>query len=272
MVVLSLSIGVPLLVRARALGDITQCEANVGFLGSALMNYQGANGHFPQAAIPNEDLPALKRLSWLIDILPFIDQIQLRINRAKAWDDDDNRKAEAYVTDDYHSETQHSIELGAWPSLLCPANPNKLVPPNLGFTHYVGVTGVGKESPVLPADYPGLGVFGYDRKTRLADVQDGISTTIMVIETATDNGPWTAAGPPTVRYLEPERAPYLGRDGQFSALHRMSKGLMAFYYPTGTNALFVDGSVRALVPDLDPRILEAMATIAGGECLQENNW
>jgi prepilin-type processing-associated H-X9-DG protein len=123
-----------------------------------------------------------------------------------------------------------------------------------GLAHYVGVAGVGEDAALLPVEDKRAGVFGYDRRTRPEDIRDGTGTTLMVVETATDNGEWTAGGRATVRGLDPDHPPYLGRHGQFSSYHRAV-----------TNALFVDGSVRALGSGMAPEVFEALATIAGGE-------
>jgi prepilin-type processing-associated H-X9-DG protein len=128
----------------------------------------------------------------------------------------------------------------------------------------VGIAGVGRDAAELSQNYPGVGVFGYDRKTKLADITDGASTTMIVAETAWKNGPWTAGGFPTVRGLEANGMSYLGKDGQFSGMHRSGSSFF-FMGEYATNILFVDGSVRSFAESLDPRILEAMATIAGGE-------
>ena len=42
-------------------------------------------------------------------------------------------------------------------------------------------------------------MWGYDRRTRPEDVSRGLAETMLLAETALDNGPWTAGGPPTVR-------------------------------------------------------------------------
>jgi prepilin-type processing-associated H-X9-DG protein len=140
--------------------------------------------------------------------------------------------------------------------LTCPSNPSRGEPGMPGLAHYVGVAGVGEGAASLPLEDRRAGVFGHDRKTRPEDIKDGTSTTLMVVETATDNGPWTAGGRATARGLDPDRPPYLGRDGQFSSYH---------LHGAVTNALFVDGSVRALRAGMAPEVSEALATIAGGE-------
>jgi hypothetical protein len=101
---------------------------------------------------------------------------------------------------------------------------------------------------------PQAGVFGYDRKSRHEDIKDGAATTLLLLETAWNNGPWTAGGPPTVRGLDPTRLPYMGKNRQFGGTHR---GL--------TGAAFADGSVHFLSESMAPEVFEALATIAGGE-------
>jgi hypothetical protein len=145
--------------------------------------------------------------------------------------------------------------IGHMKILLCPANPNRAEDDTPGVTHYVGVAGVGEDAARLPLDHPRAGVFGYDRQTRLEDLRRGGRKTLLVIETATNNGPWTAGGPATVRGLDPEGLPYLGAEGQFSSRH----------LPRVTHALFADGAVHPLSSRLSSQVLEALATIAGGE-------
>jgi hypothetical protein len=53
--------------------------------------------------------------------------------------------------------------------LLCPAAPSSEKSQAEGLIHYVGVAGVGLDSPSLPIGDPKSGVFGYDRQTRIED-------------------------------------------------------------------------------------------------------
>ncbi len=99
----------------------------------------------------------------------------------------------------------------------CPARRHEVVPGSPSLTDYVGVAGVGARAAELPKGASQVGIFGYDRQTRLSDVKDGLSRTIMVIETEVDNGPWPAGGFATTRGLDSTRPSYLGRDGQFAS-------------------------------------------------------
>jgi prepilin-type processing-associated H-X9-DG protein len=121
--------------------------------------------------------------------------------------------------------------------------------------HYIGIAGNYPRAAFDILGFSGIGMFGYDRETRLEDIKDGASRTLMVVESAWDNGMWTVGGKATVRGLEdPARIPYGGKQGQFRNAHSES-----------INALFADGSVRTLSRDLNSRAFEAMVTIADGD-------
>jgi prepilin-type processing-associated H-X9-DG protein len=83
----------------------------------------------------------------------------------------------------------------------------------------------------------------------LRDVSDGESTTIMVGEVVSNFKPW---GDPTNW-----RDPALG-------INRSPDGFGS-PSPGGANFLFIDGSVRFLKDRIDPRVLKAISTPAGGE-------
>ena len=121
-----------------------------------------------------------------------------------------------------------------------------------GETHYVGIAGVGKDAPTLPKTSKRAGMFGYNRKTRFRDITDGLSNTMMVSEASKDFGPWGAGGKPTIRALT--KKPYInGPDG------------IGGPFQGGCNVLFGDGSVRFISKDIDPKVFEAISTMAGGE-------
>ncbi|MBI5758262.1 MAG: hypothetical protein HZA46_07080 [Planctomycetales bacterium] len=115
-------------------------------------------------------------------------------------------------------------------------------------THFVGVAGVGDDAPRLPIGHPRAGVFGDERQTRLDDIADGTSETLLLAGVAEKLGSWAAGGSATVRPFT--REPFVnGPDG----------------FGTGKpNSMFVllaDGSVRTLAADTDPDIIRRLATI-----------
>jgi hypothetical protein len=240
------------LARIREAEARAQCHNNLRVVAQALQNYHSTYNCFPAATVPNDALPCEKRLSWYAPIFPYIEQIVVVLDTTKAWDAEENREPRIrfrVADDEFRVEPVGDCKL-----FLCPTNPSRTGPGLPGVTHYVGITGLGPHAADLGPGYPGAGVFGCDRHTRLEDITDGQATTLMVIETASANGPWSAGGPATARGVDPDGPPYLGANGQFGGTHR-----------GGCWAAFADGSARFLPSGLDPRVFEALATIAGGE-------
>lgn len=239
------------IARLRHETDRIACTNNLRSLALDFGNYHDFYHHFPSGTIMNPDLLPEQRLSWCADLAPFTEQCGPQCDRTRPWDAEENHPPTCQVGID----DPRRIPCGHYRPFNCPANPNRGENDVVGFAHYVGVAGIGAEIAYGAKEYPFAGAFGYDRHVALSDIQDGSSRTMLVIETATANGPWTRGGPSTVRALEPDRLPYLGPNGQFSSLHR----------PHVTHAIFADGSVHALKESIEPRVFEALATIAGHE-------
>lgn len=239
------------IVKVRQRAEREECRDHFREMGLELFQHNYDLGAFPLGTVPNESLPPDKRLSWYVGAWGYAGAGQcgrLIIDKTRGWDAEENRDPQAH----YAGGPTESI--GEWRCWICPANPNHAGPGMIGLTHYVGIAGVGSQAAAAPAYDPLVGVFGYDRQTSVKDIKDGTSTTLLLMETALDNGPWTAGGPPTVRGLDPSRQPYLGAGRQFGGTH-----------PGVTGAAFADGSVHFLRNSISPNVLEALATIAGGE-------
>jgi prepilin-type processing-associated H-X9-DG protein len=203
-------------------------------------NYHETFGEFPPGTHPNEKLKVEKRLSWIAKILPFIDQGPLadQIDFDEAWDSDKNENLTAF-------------------SITVLTNPAEAQPPKEGTTaptHYVGIAGVGEDAPTLPANHKRAGIFGYNRATKIRNITDGTSNTVMISEASKDFGPWAEGGKGTIRALT--KKPYInGPDG------------IGGPFPGGCNMLLGDGSVRFISENIDPTVMEALATMAGGEAI-----
>jgi hypothetical protein len=193
--------------RIREAAARTACKNNIKQIGLAISNYHDQMDAFPAATMPSERLPPEKRLSWLFDLDPFIHarmDESWGLGRNEPWD----------------AEVNARIARGRMPWYLCDTNP---IRERDGFavTHYVGIAGVGADAAQLPKTNPRAGFFGYDRHITQKDVTDGLGSTLMVVETVWDNGPWVAGGFPTTRALtSPNERSYLGTDGQFGSRHR----------------------------------------------------
>jgi hypothetical protein len=228
----------PAVQAAREAARRTESKNHIKQLALAMHNYHDANGSFPAGTHPNPQLKPEKRLSWLVDLLPYVEfkPIYEMFDLKKGWDDPANRKA-----------AELPLALFLNPS----AGEQKVN--GLPVTEYVGLAGVGADGPTLPVTSPRAGVFAYDRVTRLEDIKDGTSNTIMISECNKELGSWAAGGRATIRALT--KKPYIdGPDGLGG-------------HPEGMQVGLADGSVRFISKSIDPTVLEALTTINGGEAI-----
>jgi len=230
------------MVAGRGRFPRVNCLNNLKGIVLALHNYHDIRGAFPSGTSPNTDVPPEKRLSWYALITTQLNySLPSEINLAQSWD---------HIANDAIAGTR-------LPLLECP---EAIPPPGRPWpTQYIGIAGVGTDAPLLPKGHPRAGVFGYDRRTAITDITDGTANTMMVAESARVRDSWLAGGPATVRGLDTAELPYIVRGRQYGGLHS-----------SGTYAAFVDGSVRFVRDTIDPRVLEAYSTIAGGEALFPN--
>lgn len=222
--------------RARCMNSLRQIA-----LGAHL--YQDVHGYLPAATIPNPDLVPEQRLSWHAAILPYIEQKALfdTLDRAAPWDAPANAAA---VKDRYVTLFQcQSAFAGA--------------PPDAVLTNYVGVAGLGADAAELPTGDPRAGVFGYDRRAKVAEIRDGAAQTALVMETTGDFGPWPRGGPATVRGVTPAAPP--------GGAHVGDRRFFWEDRPSGSNVVLADGSVRYLRDATAPDVWAALATTGGRE-------
>ncbi len=125
----------------------------------------------------------------------------------------------------------------------------------------------------------GNGLFSRNSHVRIADVSDGTSNTVAVGERACllAQGTWpgvisnsscrtSADAPVYTSIVEPSQVLVMARAGSKS-LNDPNSEPYDFFSPHGNVVFFVfaDGSVHGLAIGMDPTILQALGTIAGGE-------
>jgi len=209
----------------------------------------------PAATIALAGVPPEDRLSWVVAILPVLDQrmqsteqLLTQIKVDQPWTAEANQQA---------ARTRLNV-------LLCPANTPQVPPGTPAVTSYVAIAGLGTDAATL-ALVPGMptppraGAFRYDSATPFDRIADGLSQTLLIGETANSPGPWLQGGPSTTRGFDdsPGAKPLIGAEGQFGG-----------YFPNGANFALCDGSVRTFTPQTTPEVLLKMATIAGGKSEQ----
>ena len=226
------------------LRDIELARSDVGrqqTLIQGLLAAQRAEGRWPSGAAGAGQLPPHTRLSWIASTLPYFEgnetwrQWHGRLNFFRPWNDAAN-----------HPVARQPLSLVMNPRL-------RYGQTSAGFpvTHYVGITGLGEGAGQLPLDDPRAGIFNFRRTVTADSIVDGASQTIALLGASGRLGAWAAGGFATARPLVTE--PYVNGPDGFGSGHA-----------DGMLAAMVDGSVRWISADADPRVIEQLATINGG--------
>jgi hypothetical protein len=240
-VAIAIALLLPAVQQARTAARRSTSKNNLKQLAIAMHNYHETFREFPPGTHPHEKLKVEERLSWIAKLLPMLDQAPLfeQIDFHGGWDDKENM-----------GSTSISLQVLVNPGVAEPPKEGVVAP-----THYVGIAGVGEDAPTLPAKHKRAGIFGYNRATRLRDVTDGASNTAMISEASKDFGPWAQGGKSTIRALT--KKPYInGPDG-----------IGGPWSGPGVQIGLADGSVRFISENIDPSVMEALATMAGGEAI-----
>lgn len=240
--------------RSQCANNLRQIALGIHYYADTTPAAPSAGKHlslFPAGTVPHATLPPEQRLSWAAELLPFLEQDNLyrRLHPQDTWDSAANAPVVQISVKVFH----------------CPDWGREAAPEPAYLTAYLGVAGLGADAATLPAGDRQAGVFGYDRRTALRAVTDGTASTLLILESARANGPWACGGPATVRGLDTQERPYLGTGRPFGGTHFAENSVLGRGKSVGCNAALADGSVRFLAESTAVPVLEALATIAGGE-------
>ena len=240
-VILVMGVGLflPATRRARIPAERMQCQNNLHQLMVGVhTSHDNSPGEkagkvFPTGCV-GPGTAADERLSWMVAVLPYLEQGPL------------------YQQFDMNAGYEGNLPAArnTVTTLLCPAGREAV---GSTTTHYIAMAGIGTDAAGRQAGAAGNGFMGYDRPTSVAAIRDGTSNTIALLETRSALGPWARGGTATVRGFDPADVPWCGDRRPFGG------------HPGGTQAAMVDGSVRFLRSDIDPQVLVAAITVAGGE-------
>ncbi len=255
-VLVVVGLAIPFIVEARRKSHVVTSQNNLRELALFAAHHTKPDPKNDQRKLPTEipagtvailDTPPEDRLSWVVGVLPGLDQRKVNsaqlltaIDRTKPWGADANQKA---------ARTRLVV-------LLCPENTPDVPPDAPAITCYVGIGGVGTNAAALPFGTPKAGAMRYDTPTSFDRITDGLGQTLLFGETRNEFGPWLRGGYSTVRGFDdaPGAMPLVGVGGQFGG-----------YFVATANFAMCDGGVRVFTSRVEPRVLYGLATIAGKE-------
>jgi len=206
---------------ARDAARRMQCSNNLKQIGLALHNYQEEHGALPPAYTVDGNGQPLH--SWRTLILPYLDHQNLyeTIDLSKPWNHPANARA--------YAATVHAY--------TCPST---ALPP--GQTTSLAV--VGEDCGLHPTE-----------PRRLEDVKDGLSNTLLVMETsAAEAEHWMNPGGSANRFL-------LSFDDNTEFPHGSASSPVI-------QSLLMDGSVRSLPASVTQQTRRALTTIAGDDDIE----
>jgi hypothetical protein len=261
------------LVHAKGQADMTGGRSRIHDLAAALHAYAQEKHQFPRGTADRRSttdragLPFRpdQRVSWMAELLPYLGQgefagLKRHIDDQQSWrvpSAKDNKENIDGKNNRFVAQTliPYFLASNSPPTSWWVNYPAVDYP--VASTHFVGIAGIGLDAANYSATDPAvakkLGVFGYDRATKLEDVKDGLDKTIILLQVPTDiKTCWLAGGGSTIRGV-PEIDPI------------QSFVCAEFKGKQGTFAIMGDGKVRFISKDMNPEIFKGMCTINGGE-------
>ena len=290
--IIAILIGIllPAVQKVRDAAARTQCQNNLKQLGLALHGFHDANGAFPASGwtTAGPGNPAGKFVGWRPLTLPYIEQENLKklYDFNSNWWDGTNPTAAAVPVKTYRCPSSPDRQVTS--AVAKPPRPAMTFANSLGPTDYEAVMGVQPASvnPHVGGIYNSSNRFSVmyrNSTTKMTDVGDGTSSTIMVVE---------AAGRPVVyrgRAAQPALANDQGigwadSEGPFSfdgargdgsaegcgapcsaVMNARNDNEPYSFHSGGANFLFADGHVQFLSDSVPLRVLAALCTRNAGE-------
>jgi hypothetical protein len=209
----------PAVQAAREAARRTQSMNNLRQISLAVLNHESARKDFPAQCIANAQGKPL--LSWRVRILLYID------------DEETQKLYHEFHLDEPWDSQHNKALLDRMPAVY--QNPNLPPSTNTNFLAPVGVDSI----------------LGGKKGTRIKDIKDDLSNTILVLEADADRAvPWT----------KPE-------DYEVDATNPLAG--LGHLRPSGTFGVAMgDGSVRTITNEIDPEVFLLLLKKADGQAVQ----
>jgi Tfp pilus assembly protein PilE len=256
----------PAVQSAREAARRMQCSNNLKQIGLALLNY-----HNTQRVFPYESGGGGTYRSWSALLLQFVDEENLygRIDFSYPYN----------VVHPANNAAMKTFVAG----YICPSAPEAaLIPccsaiPGIEDTaeaNYSAVATHGNGDEAYYArDLNGTGVMYLESRTRISDVTDGTSQTLLVAECdLREDDPWKlTAGPPYCPGAKCNIGRLWASENRVTTAYGINSDWGLIHapvrsnHPGGAQFVFTDGPVAFLAETIDQAVLVALTTRAGGE-------
>jgi len=239
----AMALFLPKLRNIRGVAEKLSCQNNFKRLLIAMNEFacqasnESSKQRFPIGCSGLGDQPE-DRLSWMVTLLPYLDQGNM-YNRVQL--------DKGYVG----NKALLDVPLKTF---LCASFTTENKPSPL--SNYYAMAGIGLDAPLRPEGAAGNGVMGFDRSCTFEMIKDGLSNTILLMESHSNLGPWAQGGCSNLRGFDPVDLPLAGDKRPF--FEHVGKSIVVG---------MCDGTVHSLRSDCNPEVLSALITIAGGETI-----
>jgi prepilin-type N-terminal cleavage/methylation domain-containing protein len=236
----------PAVQAAREAARRCQCTNTLAQIGLATHNFEFAAEHLPSGVInengPIRDEPIGQHVSWVVQILPFMEQQRL----FEAID----QKAGVYAT------VNLKARQARLPSLVCPSYPLVIGDGDVGTSTYAA-----NHHPIeAPIDSDNKGVFYLNSRTRFSEILDGSSNTIFFGEkvSAKPDLGWASGTRATLRNGGSfESRPQIDRSQTpMAEVGTLKVGGFSSFHGSGANFVLGDGAVRFLPFNIEPKLFQ----------------
>jgi prepilin-type N-terminal cleavage/methylation domain-containing protein/prepilin-type processing-associated H-X9-DG protein len=296
----------PAVQKVRDAANRIKCANNLKQMGLALHNYNDTNGQLPTGVMaypPGPPANYYPYWSWMAQMMPFYEQDNL-YRQADAWAHGTASNMQWWPWGYYWGSPQSppNPALGqVVKTLICPADSRQDITisgtqfgmypgSRVAFTGYLGVASGDQADNTGVANTPMIGILYWGSTTRLSDVTDGLSNTLMVGERPPSKdlgyGWWFAGsgydgsgdGDVVLAARDQRYADYIGSKSGCPSAGKVGLVPGTLQNPCdqshfwslhsgGANFLLGDGSVRFLTYSGGNTVLPQAASRSGGEAV-----
>jgi prepilin-type processing-associated H-X9-DG protein/prepilin-type N-terminal cleavage/methylation domain-containing protein len=279
---------VPAVQKVREAASRTQCINNLKQIGVALHNFHDTHKVFPASGwtMAGPGNPSGKFVGWRLLSLPYIEQqnLQRLYDFNLNWWEGSNLTAAAFPLDVYRCPSVYQ-RLTVTSAVAKPPRPAMTFPQPLAPTDYDAIMGVQPTVDPMYASHPiNRSVMFRNSTTKMVQVTDGTSSTIMVVECAAR--PLVFHGrTPISTFTNDQGQGWIDSEGPFSVDGANADGTLQSlgpvltprpinatndnepysFHPGGINVLFADGHVQLVRDSIPLLTFAALCTKAAGE-------